>query len=66
MCVCVCNVLNLFCNTRIREAALSTKKEGQGDKEGSKATEDISDEDEKDDHWDEEMEKVCTILEGQA
>jgi hypothetical protein len=61
--VCVCNVLNLFCNARIREAALSTKKEGQGEKEGSKATEDISDDDEKEDNWDEDMEKVCKHVE---
>ncbi|XP_069677621.1 uncharacterized protein [Periplaneta americana] len=42
---------------RIREAALSAKKEG-GDKDGSKATEDISDEEEKEGNWDEDLEKV--------
>ncbi|XP_021921495.1 zinc finger protein on ecdysone puffs-like isoform X2 [Zootermopsis nevadensis] len=43
---------------RIREATLSSKRDGQGDKEGPKATEDISDEDEKEENWDEEMEKA--------
>lgn len=42
---------------RIREATMSAKRDGQGEKEGSKATEDISDEDEKEDNWDEDMEK---------
>jgi hypothetical protein len=42
---------------------LSTKKEGQVEKEGSKATEDISDDDEKEENWDEDMEKVCTHAE---
>jgi hypothetical protein len=37
---------------------MSAKRDGQGEKEGSKATEDISDEDEKEDNWDEDMEKV--------
>jgi hypothetical protein len=52
----------LFCNIRIREAALSSKRDGQGDKEGPKATEDISDEDEKEENWEEEMEKVSTDI----
>lgn len=37
---------------------MSAKRDGQGEKEGSKATEDISDEDEKEENWDEDMEKV--------
>ena len=44
---------------------MSTKKEGQGEREGSKATEDISDEDEKEDNWDEDIDKVCTHVEVQ-
>jgi hypothetical protein len=52
----------LFCNIRIREATLSSKRDVQGDKEGSKATEDISDEDEKEENWGEEMEKVSAYL----
>jgi hypothetical protein len=42
---------------------LSTKKDGQGEREGSKATEDISDDDEKEDTWDEDMDKVGTHVE---
>jgi len=42
---------------RIREAALSTKKEGQGEREGSKATEDISDDEDKEENWEEDMDK---------
>jgi hypothetical protein len=44
---------------------LSTKKEGQGEREGSKATEDISDDEEKEVNWDEDMDKVCTRVEVQ-
>jgi len=44
---------------------LSTKKEGQGEREGSKATEDISDDDDKEENWDEDMDKVCTHVEVQ-
>jgi len=44
---------------------LSTKKEGQGEREGSKATEDISDDDEKEENWDEDMDKVRTHVEVQ-
>lgn len=44
---------------------MSTKKEGQGEREGSKATEDISDDDEKEENWDEDMDKVRTHLEVQ-
>lgn len=52
----------MFCNIRIREATLSSKRDGQEDKEGPKTTEDISDEDEKEENWDEEMEKVGANL----
>lgn len=42
---------------------MSAKRDGQGEKVGSKSTEDISDDDdeeeeEKEDNWDEDMEKV--------
>ena len=44
---------------------MSTKKDGQGEREGSKATEDISDDEEKEENWDEDMDKVCTHVEVQ-